>query len=181
MKCPYCEDNQSKVTDSRDADNGIRRRRECLSCGRRFTTHEQVRLPALLVEKRDGRRQEFDRVKLLAGVNMACTRRPIPRRDVDRLIDDIESELQRLGSGAVQSKDLGLMVLERLRPMDEVAYMRYASVYYDFQDAADFEERARTLRDGQPEPLLSLAAISSQRARPRRATRRAGSANRSKK
>ncbi len=180
MKCPYCEENQSKVTDSRDTENGIRRRRECLSCGRRFTTHELVRLPALLVEKRDGRRQEFDRQKLLTGVNMACTRRPIPGRDVDRLIDDIETELQRLGSGMVQSRDLGLMVLERLRPLDEVAYMRYASVYYDFQNAADFEERARTLREGQPEPLLSVAAISSRRTRQRRATRQSGSANRPK-
>lgn len=180
MKCPYCEENQSKVTDSRDTENGIRRRRECLSCGRRFTTHELVRLPALLVEKRDGRRQEFDRQKLITGVNMACTRRPIPGRDVDRLIDDIETELQRLGSGLVQSRDLGLMVLERLRPLDEVAYMRYASVYYDFQNAADFEERARTLREGQPEPLLSVAAISSRRTRQRRATRQSGSANRPK-
>ena len=180
MKCPYCEENQSKVTDSRDTENGIRRRRECLSCGRRFTTHELVRLPALLVEKRDGRRQEFDRQKLLTGVNMACTRRPIPGRDVDRLIDDIETELHRLGSGMVQSRDLGLMVLERLRPLDEVAYMRYASVYYDFQNAADFEERARTLREGQPEPLLSVAAISSRRTRQRRATRQSGSANRPK-
>lgn len=174
MKCPYCEESQSKVTDSRDTENGIRRRRECLSCGRRFTTHEQVRLPTLLVEKRDGRRQEFDRQKLMTGVNMACTRRPIPGRDVDRLIDDIETELQRLGSGTVRSKDLGLMVLQRLRPMDEVAYMRYASVYYDFQDANDFEERARTLRDGHPEPLISVAAIASRRTRQRNATGRGG-------
>ncbi|MYC33322.1 MAG: transcriptional repressor NrdR [Chloroflexi bacterium] len=172
MKCPYCEASQSKVTDSRDAENGIRRRRECLSCGRRFTTHEQVRLPTLLVEKRDGREQDFDREKLLAGVNMACTRRPIPRRDIDRLVDDIEAELQRLGSGIVQSRDLGLMVLERLRPMDEVAYMRYASVYYDFQNANDFEERARTLREGHPEPLLTVTAISSRRTRQRRTSRR---------
>jgi transcriptional repressor NrdR len=174
MKCPYCEGIQSKVTDSRDAENGVRRRRECLSCGRRFTTHEQVRLPALLVEKRDGRRQEFDRQKLLTGVNMACTRRPIPGRDVERLVDDIETELQRLGSGTIRSRDLGLMVLERLRHMDEVAYMRYASVYYDFQNANDFEERARTLREGHPEPLMSVVAISSRRTRQRRATRRGG-------
>ena len=175
MKCPYCEASQSKVTDSRDAENGIRRRRECLACGRRFTTHEQVRLPTLLVEKRDGRRQEFDRGKLQTGVDIACTRRPIPRRDMDRLVDDIETELQRLGSGLVKSRDLGLMVLERLRPLDEVAYMRYASVYYDFQNASDFEERAQTLREGNPEPLVSVAAIASRRTRQRRATRRGGS------
>ncbi len=174
MKCPYCEESQSKVTDSRDAENGIRRRRECLSCGRRFTTHEQVRLPTLLVEKRDGRRQEFDRAKLQTGVDIACTRRPIPRRDVDRLVDDIETELQRLGSGLVKSRDLGLMVLERLRLIDEVAYMRYASVYYDFQNANDFEERARTLREGHPEPLVNVAAMGSRRTRQRRAQPRGG-------
>lgn len=174
MKCPYCETAQSKVTDSRDADNGIRRRRECLSCGRRFTTHEQVRLPALLVDKRDGRRQEFSRAKLVSGIDMACTRRPIPRHDIDRLADDIETELQRLGSGVVKSRDLGLMVLERLRALDEVAYMRYASVYYDFQGADDFEEQARSLRQGHPEPLVSLAAVTSRKPRARRATRRSG-------
>lgn len=172
MKCPYCESSQSKVTDSRDTENGIRRRRECLSCGRRFTTHEQVRLPALLVEKRDGRRQDFSRDKLLTGIDMACTRRPIPRRDIERLVDDIETELQRLGSGMVKSRDLGLLVLERLRPLDEVAYLRYASVYYDFQNAADFEDRVQTLRQGQPEPLLSIAAVGSRRTRQRRTTRR---------
>lgn len=174
MKCPYCETMQSKVTDSRDADSGVRRRRECLSCGRRFTTHEQVRLPALLVDKRDGRRQEFSRTKLVSGIDMACTRRPIPRRDIDRLADDIETELQRLGSGVVKSRDLGLMVLERLRALDEVAYMRYASVYYDFQGADDFEAQARSLRQGDPEPLVSLAAVTTRRTRTRRATRRSG-------
>lgn len=172
MKCPYCDAGESKVTDSRDAENGIRRRRECLSCGRRFTTHEQVRLPVLLVDKRDGRRQEFNRDKLVSGIDMACTRRPISRRDIDRLADDIETELQRLGSGVVKSRVLGLMVLERLRILDEVAYMRYASVYYDFQAAGDFEEQAQSLRQGQPEPLVSVAAVSNRRTRTRSATRR---------
>lgn len=179
MKCPYCEASQSKVTDSRDSENGIRRRRECLSCGRRFTTHEQVRLPSLLVDKRDGRRQEFSREKLVSGIDMACTRRPVSRRDIDRLVDDVETEIQRLGSGIVKSRDLGLMVLERLRAMDEVAYMRYASVYYDFQDAQDFEDRVRTLRRGQPEPLVSVAAVTSRRTRPRRSNRRGGPEDRS--
>lgn len=179
MKCPYCEADQSKVTDSRDAENGIRRRRECLSCGRRFTTHEQVRLPALLVDKRDGRRQEFNRDKLVSGINMACTRRPIPRHDIDRLADDIEAELQRLGSGVVKSRDLGLMVLERLRPLDEVAYVRYASVYYDFQGADEFEEQARALRQGQPEPLVTVAAVTNRRTRTRRSASSARTGRRS--
>ena len=158
MKCPYCQTVQSKVTDSRDADNGIRRRRECLSCGRRFTTHEQVRLPALQVDKRDGRRQEFSRTKLISGIDMACTKRPIPRRDIERLADDIETELQRLGSGVVQSRDLGLMVLERLRTLDEVAYMRYASVYYDFQGAG------RLRRTG-PRPAAGAPGTAAERGR----------------
>ena len=175
MKCPYCEASQSKVTDSRDAESGIRRRRECLSCGRRFTTHEQARLPALLVDKRDGRRQEFSRQKLVSGIDIACTRRPIPRRDIDRLADDIETDLQRLANGVVKSRDLGLMVLERLRALDEVAYIRYASVYYDFQSADDFEEQARTLRLGQPEPLLTISAVTARRTRARRNTGRGAS------
>ena len=178
MKCPYCDAGESKVTDSRDSDNGIRRRRECLSCNRRFTTHEQVRLPALLVDKRDGRQQEFNREKLVSGIDMACTRRPIPRRDIDRVADDIETELQRLGSGVVKSRDLGLMVLERLRALDEVAYMRYASVYYDFQAAGDFETQAQSLRQGLPQPLLSVSAVSNRRTRTRNATRRPSSGRR---
>ena len=172
MKCPYCEENQSKVTDSRDTEIGIRRRRECQACNNRFTTIEVVRMTALQVEKRDGRRQEFSRDKLLAGINMACTRRPIPRRDIDKLADDIEAELQRSGSGVVKSRDLGLMVLDRLRLLDEVAYVRYASVYYDFQNATDFEEQARSFQLGQPEPLIGLAAVETRRPRRQSPTRR---------
>ncbi len=165
MKCPQCDQNQSKVTDSRETDTGIRRRRECLACGNRFTTHELARIPTLQVDKRDGRRQDFSRDKLLAGVNIACTRRPISQRDLDRLADGIEAELQRIGSGIVKSRDLGLMVLERLRLLDEVAYVRYASVYHDFQSAADFEEQARSMRLGQSEPMVGLTAVTSRRTR----------------
>ena len=174
MKCPFCEAGESKVTDSRDADHGIRRRRECLSCGRRFTTYELARLPTLEVEKRDGSRQDFSRDKLLAGIHKACARRPIPQRDIARLVDDIELELQRRGSFAVAAADLGLMALERLRPLDEVAYLRYASVYHDFQSAADFAAQIRSLQAGRPEPLVAIAASSPRRTRQRRATRRSG-------
>jgi transcriptional regulator NrdR family protein len=96
---------------------------------------------------------------------MACTRRPIAQRELDRLVDDIEADLQRMGSGIVTSRDLGLMVLERLRLLDEVAYVRYASVYHDFQSAADFEEQARLVRLGQPEPMMGLAAVTNRRTR----------------
>lgn len=177
MKCPQCEQPQSKVTDSRDTDHGIRRRRECLDCGYRFTTHELPHIPAVQVDKRDGRRQDFSRDKLLASVRIACVRRPIPQRDLERLADDIADAIQSAGSGVVKSGELGLMTLERLRPLDEVAYMRYASVFYDFQTAADFEEQARTLRLHRPEMMLGVgvgvAAVTS-----RRPTRRAGGGRR---
>ena len=171
MKCPQCEQSRSKVTDSRETDSSIRRRRECLDCGHRFTTHELVRIPAVQVDKRDGRRQDFSRDKLLSSIGVACIRRPIPQRDLERLADDIADELQMSGSGVVQSRSLGLMALERLRLLDEVAYMRYASVYYDFQSAADFEEQARSVRLNRPEMMLGVgvAAVTS-----RRASRRAG-------
>lgn len=177
MKCPQCERNRSKVTDSRETDSSIRRRRECLDCGHRFTTHELVRIPVVQVDKRDGRRQDFSRDKLLASVSVASIRRPIPQRDLERLADDIADELQISGSGIVPSRELGLMALERLRLLDEVAYMRYASVYYDFQSAADFEEQARSLRRHRPEMLpgvgVGVAAVTS-----RRASRRTGGGRR---
>lgn len=177
MKCPQCERNRSKVTDSRETDSSIRRRRECLDCGHRFTTHELVRIPVVQVDKRDGRRQDFSRDKLLSSVSIACIRRPIPQRELERLADDIADELQISGSGIVPSRDLGLMALERLRLLDEVAYIRYASVYYDFQSAADFEEQARTLRLNRPEMLpgvnMGIAAVTS-----RRASRRPGAGRR---
>ena len=167
MKCPQCEQPQSKVTDSRDTDHGIRRRRECLDCGHRFTTHELPRIPSVQVDKRDGRRQDFSRDKLLSSVRIACVRRPIPHRDLERLADDIADEIQLAGSGIVKSGELGLMTLERLRQLDEVAYMRYASVFYDFQSAADFEEQARSLRLHRPEMMLGvnagIAAVTSRR------------------
>lgn len=173
MKCPQCDQPQSKVTDSRDTDHGIRRRRECLDCGYRFTTHELPHIPAVQVDKRDGRRQDFSRDKLLASVRIACIRRPIPHRELERLADDIADAIQIAGSGVVKSGELGLMTLERLRALDEVAYMRYASVFYDFQSAADFEEQARSLRLHRPEMMLGVAAVTS-----RRPTRRAGGGRR---
>ncbi len=172
MKCPNCETNESKVTDSRETESGIRRRRECLGCGHRFSTQELVRIPTLVVDKRDGRRQDYSRDKLLAGVAAACARRPIAQRELDRLADDVEAELQRIGSGVVKSLDLGRMALERLRLLDEVAYVRFASVYHDFQSAADFEEQARAIRMEQPEPMMGLAAVTARRTRRASPTRR---------
>ncbi len=147
MHCPYCEHPDSRVTDSRTVDNGIRRRRECDRCGLRFTTYERVQSTALLVSKRDGRREEFNREKLMTGVMRACAKRPVTLRDVEKLVEDVESHLQGLGHAEIRSTVMGEMVMERLTRLDRVAYVRFASVYRDFQDIESFEEVVRDLRE----------------------------------
>ena len=132
MKCPFCSYGDSKVTDSRTVENGIRRRRECQRCSLRFTTYERIQTTALVVSKQDNRREEFDREKLMAGIRKACAKRPIPSRTIEKMIEDIETELQRLGQVEVPTAILGTLVMERLRNLDRVAYIRYASVYRDF-------------------------------------------------
>jgi transcriptional repressor NrdR len=171
MRCPYCGDNDSKVTDSREAESGIRRRRECRKCGVRFTTYERVQSTALMVSKTDNRREEFNREKLIAGIRKACAKRPVSSRTVEKVVEDIEAELQHLGQGEVPSHVLGEMVMERLRNLDRVAYIRYASVYRDFQDIDSFERAVKDLREGNTQ--LSLPQISSgaSRRRRRRVTR----------
>ena len=151
MKCPYCNHPESRVTDSREAEEGIRRRRECLQCGLRFTTYERVQTTALMVAKRDGRREEFRRDKLMAGIIKACAKRPIPLKEIERLVDDIESELQRLGHAEIPSSRLGELVMERLKRLDSVAYIRFASVYRDFKDVDSFEQAVKELK-AQPPP-----------------------------
>ena len=146
MLCPYCNSPDSKVTDSRAVDEGIRRRRECVLCGLRFTTYERVQSTALLVVKRDGRRQEFDRDKLLSRIVTACAKRPIPFREIEKVVQDIEGELQQLGRAEIPSSAIGEMVMERLRQLDRVAYVRWASVYRDFQDLESFERVVKDLQ-----------------------------------
>lgn len=146
MRCPYCGHRDSKVTDSRAMEEGIRRRRECLNCDVRFTTYERVQTMALMVGKRDGRREEFRRDKLLAGITKACAKRPIPLKDIERLVDEVEGELQSLGRAEIPSSRLGKIVMDRLKKLDRVAYIRFASVYKDFQDISSFEEVVRDLR-----------------------------------
>ena len=155
MHCPYCGHEDSKVTDSRNAENGIRRRRECTRCGLRFTTYERVQSTALLIAKRDGRREDYNREKLTNSIRTACTKRPIPNRDMEKLVEDIEGELQKLGNAEIRSTAVGEMVMERLRKLDRVAYIRFASVYRDFQDLESFEEMVRDLRD-EPDQLTLL-------------------------
>ena len=154
MKCPFCSFSDSKVTDSRTVENGIRRRRECQRCSLRFTTYERIQAASLMVSKQDNRREEFDREKLMAGIRKACTKRPIPSRTIEKMVEDIEAELQHLGQVEVPTSILGTLVMERLRNLDRVAYIRYASVYRDFQDIESFERAVKDLRDDNPQ--LSL-------------------------
>ena len=140
MLCPYCGHNDSRVIDSRDAGDGIRRRRECLQCGLRFTTYEKVQATALLVVKRDGRREEFNRDKLLNSIRLACAKRPLPTGTIDRVVNDVEAQLQKLGRAEIPSSTIGEMVVQRLRRLDRVAYIRFASVYRDFADLETFKE-----------------------------------------
>ena len=140
MRCPWCNADEDRVVDSRPADAGasIRRRRECISCGRRFTTYERVEVVGVAVVKRDGSREPFDRDKLASGLRKALTNRPITPPAIEALLDRIESRLRRKGP-TVTSQQIGVEVLSALRRTDEVAYLRFASVYKDFQEITDFE------------------------------------------
>ncbi|PKB58710.1 MAG: transcriptional regulator NrdR [SAR202 cluster bacterium Casp-Chloro-G2] len=170
MHCPFCGYPHSKVTDSRVVESGIRRRRECQSCELRFTTYERVQAAALMVSKQDNRREEFNREKLVSGIRKACTKRPVSSRTIDRMVEDIEAELQQMGNMEVSTTVLGTMVMERLRELDRVAYIRYASVYRAFQDIESFEEAVRDLRDEAQLPLLDMppALLSKGRGRGRK-------------
>lgn len=140
MRCPSCSSVDDKVVDSRQADDGsaIRRRRECLQCGRRFTTFERVEEVPLVVVKRSGEREPFDRLKVVAGLKAACKNRPVDDVTLDALATEVEESL-RLDGPEVTSEQIGLAVLDRLRRVDEVAYVRFASVYKGFDDPSDFE------------------------------------------
>ena len=147
MKCPYCGFNESKVIDSRPADenNSIRRRRECLSCSRRFTTYETVeRLPVVVVKK-DGSRQSFDRGKVLGGMIRACEKRPVPVARLEKVAAEIEQELQNSMEREISTEVIGERVMENLRNIDQVAYVRFASVYRQFKDIDSFMEELTKL------------------------------------
>ena len=145
MRCPYCNAADSRVTDSRDSAEGIRRRRQCLQCGLRFTTYERVQTAALSVVKRDGRREEFNREKLLRSVQVACAKRPLPLGALERIVEDIEERVQQLGRAEVPSATIGEMVVARLKELDRVAYIRFASVYRDFADIESFKQEIEDL------------------------------------
>ncbi|MEA5040444.1 MAG: transcriptional regulator NrdR [Clostridiaceae bacterium] len=140
MRCPYCFDPDSKVVDSRPTDEGtsIRRRRECLSCGKRFTTYETVESLPLVVVKKDGSRQSFDRGKLLSGMVKACEKRPVPLQRLEQAATDVEQKLLNSLSREVRSDQIGELVMEQLEQIDQVAYVRFASVYRQFKDIDSF-------------------------------------------
>ena len=147
MKCPYCQRKNNKVVDSRLSQNGkaVRRRRECLKCKRRFTTYEYIEKTPLMVIKKDGRRQPFDRNKLLSGIVKACEKQPISMAKLEKLVDFVEHALQRDFQREVKSKAIGELVMKKLHDLDEVAYVRFASVYRQFKDVNQFMKEIKTL------------------------------------
>ena len=147
MRCPICEYSISKVTNSREAEGSVRRRRECRRCGVRFTTYEKIQSSALIICKQDGRREEFNREKLVSGLRKACAKRPIPSRTVEKMAEEIESELSIIGLSEISSENIGEIVMDRLSKLDRVAYIRYASVYRAFQDLERFEAAVIDLRE----------------------------------
>lgn len=140
MRCPSCSYAESKVVDSRPSDDNssIRRRRECLQCGHRFTTYERLESTPIVIVKADGSSEAYDPDKLFRGILIACAKRPISSNQIDSIIEDIEAEVRNNMKGSIRSKDLGDKVLDRLRILDDVAYIRFASVYKDFQDIEEF-------------------------------------------
>ena len=147
MKCPYCGFSESKVIDSRPADenSSIRRRRECLSCGKRFTTYETVESLPMVVVKKDGSRQSFDRRKVLGGMIRACEKRPVPLAELEKIAGEIEQDLQNAMDREISTEVIGEKVMERLRSVDQVAYVRFASVYRQFKDIDTFMEELNKL------------------------------------
>jgi transcriptional repressor NrdR len=149
MRCPYCAKNNSKVIDTNhDARGGIRRRRECLECGQRFSTYERAVLATPLLVKADGTREEFDREKLLRGIRIACAKRPVSAADIDRLVGEIEARLQVTGEVEVSSRVVGDMVISALKELDHIAYVRYAIVYLGFDDLKSIRDEIDHLLEG---------------------------------
>ncbi len=161
MKCPFCSDFDNKVVDSRLSGEGdlIRRRRECLGCGRRFTTYERVEDILPMVVKKDGRREPFDRAKILSGIQKACQKRPVSVAAMEELVDKIEREVQEKGDKEISCKDVGERVMQALHGLDEVAYVRFASVYRSFKDLNEFMDELRDLLADKKVPIPVLERL----------------------
>jgi transcriptional repressor NrdR len=147
MRCPFCSENRDRVVDSRESRDGatIRRRRECVSCGRRFTSYEQIEDIPYMVVKHDGTREEFSRKKLLAGLLKACEKRPIPTKKLEAIVDQAESQLSEREDREISTQEIGAFVMERLKELDQVAYVRFASVYRRFEDIDAFMDVVKSL------------------------------------
>lgn len=147
MKCPYCGHLEDMVVDSRSLSEGsiIRRRRECIKCHRRFTTYERIEEVTLKVIKKDGRREDYDRQKLMNGILKACEKRPISMEQIEKLVQEIEKQIEKDGKSEVTSKRIGELVMKKLQKLDEVAYVRFASVYRQFKDISQFMQEVKGL------------------------------------
>ena len=177
LNCPFCGYGDSKVIDSRDVNDGVRRRRQCFQCDNRFTTYERLERASLFVIKKDGRREDFKREKLLRSIQIAFQKRPLPDGTPDTLADDIETELYQLGKTEVASGTIGDIVMGRLKKLDHIAYIRFASVYREFEDITDLKQEVDSLA-GYPLtpsadqlPLLPMEELPVQLKRPRRVKR----------
>ena len=147
MICPYCKNAETKVTDKRDSESITRRRRECLKCGKRFTTYERVELD-LFVIKKDGRRERFSREKVFEGVEKNLQKRPFTSEQIDSIVDDIVANIYRVAKDKdIKSSKIGEIVMNKLKKVDKIAYIRFASVYRDFEDVEDFKEEIKKLED----------------------------------
>ena len=148
MKCPYCNFEETQVIDTRETENleATRRRRECMKCNKRFTTYERVEEADIIVVKKDGRRERFQRQKVLNGIVEACEKREIPLEKIEKLVDDVESDLRKRDSVEVESRVIGELVMKKLKGLDKVAYVRFASVYREFEDLESFKEELEKLQ-----------------------------------
>ncbi len=149
MRCPYCHNDESRVLDTtHDSHGGIRRRRECLKCGQRFSSYERPILATPLIVKQDGTREEFDREKLARGIRISCAKRPVSAADIERLVGQVESDLQRMGKAEVSSRVVGDLVINRLKELDQIAYIRYAIVYLRLSDLHSLRNEIDRLLEG---------------------------------
>ena len=145
MNCPYCSHKESKVTDKRSSPDGIRRRRECLKCNKRYTTYEKVNKDDLYVIKKDGSREKFDIEKLKKGIQRAFEKRPVPEKEIQKMINNIEEQLRKKGRKEINSSIIGELVIRKIKKLDNIAYIRFASVYRDFQNVKDFKQELKEI------------------------------------
>lgn len=146
MDCPFCSSKESKVTDKRGSPEGIRRRRECLKCSKRYTTYERISKGELYVIKKDGNREKFDIEKVKKGVQRAFEKRPVSIEKIDKMINNIEEQLRKKGVKELKSSMIGELIMRKIKKLDNVAYLRFASVYRDFQDIKDFKQEIRAIK-----------------------------------